>query len=238
MQVVPREEILSRPSPPSELDLNILILGIDSISNGHAQRKLPKSYNYIRDVLEGYIFMGHSVVGDGTTEQLAAFLTGKGEREYKESRRGEPNAKPVDDWNWIFKKAKGNSNSKHFVSKKTQHVQRPTIRAFMYLRLAIDFCDTTHVSTIPIDGPHRVAICFFPEPNNFASIHVFLLRSKLFAAPACFSKHSRPFHFLTLPSSRRPLIFHLLNPSHSPIRRTCPNHTIALGCLWMSTCPV
>ncbi|XP_028405369.1 uncharacterized protein LOC114527862 [Dendronephthya gigantea] len=106
MQVIPREEILSRPSPPSELDLNVLIIGIDSISNGHAQRKLPKSYNYIRDVLKGYIFMGHSVVGDGTTEQLAAFLTGKGEQEYKESRRGKPKAKPVDDWNWIFKKAK------------------------------------------------------------------------------------------------------------------------------------
>ena len=107
MQVVRRQEIISRPSPESELDLNILIIGIDSISNGHAQRKLPKSYNYIRNVLEGNIFMGHSVVGDGTTEQLAAFLTGMGEQEYAESRRGEIDAQPVDDWNWIFKKAKG-----------------------------------------------------------------------------------------------------------------------------------
>ena len=107
MQVVPRQEIISRPLPASELDLNILIIGIDSISNGHAQRKLPKSYNYIRNVLEGNIFMGHSVVGDGTTEQLAAFLTGMGEQEYAESRRGETDAQPVDSWNWIFKKAKG-----------------------------------------------------------------------------------------------------------------------------------
>ena len=107
MQVVPRKEIISRPSPASELDLNILIIGIDSISNGHAQRKLPKSYNYIRNILEGNIFMGHSVVGDGTTEQLAAFLTGQGEQEYAESRRGQPNGKTVDNWNWIFKKAKG-----------------------------------------------------------------------------------------------------------------------------------
>ena len=107
MQVVPRKEIISRPSPASELNLNILIIAIDSISNGHAQRKLPKSYNYIRNILEGYIFMGQSVVGDGTTEQLAAFLTGQGEQEYAESRRGKPNAKTVDNWNWIFKKAKG-----------------------------------------------------------------------------------------------------------------------------------
>jgi hypothetical protein len=108
LQVVPKKEIISRPSPASELDLNILIIGIDSISNGHAQRKLPKSYNYIRNILEGYMFMGHSVVGDGTTEQLAAFLTGLGEQEYAESRRGKRNAKTVDNWNWIFKKAKGN----------------------------------------------------------------------------------------------------------------------------------
>ena len=107
MQVIPRQDIISRPSTASEIDFNILIIGIDSISNGHAQRKLPKSYSYIRNVLEGYIFLGHSVVGDGTTEQLAAFLTGKGEQEYAESRRGEPHAKPVDKWNWIFKKAKG-----------------------------------------------------------------------------------------------------------------------------------
>ena len=107
IQVIPRQKIISRPSPASEMDLNILIIGIDSISNGHAQRKLPKSYNYIRNILKGYVFMGHSVVGDGTTEQLAAFLTGKSEQEYAESRRGEPHAKPVDKWNWIFKKAKG-----------------------------------------------------------------------------------------------------------------------------------
>jgi hypothetical protein len=107
MQVVRRKEIISRPSPASELDLNILIIGIDSISNGHAQRKLPKTYNYIRNVLEGNIFVGHSVVGDGTTEQLAAFLTGMGEQEYAESRRGRDDTQTVDGWNWIFKKAKG-----------------------------------------------------------------------------------------------------------------------------------
>ncbi|XP_028405370.1 uncharacterized protein LOC114527863 [Dendronephthya gigantea] len=106
MQVVPNQDILSRDSPPLELDLNFLIIAIDSVSNSQAQRQLSKTYNYIRSVLGGYIFMGHSVVGDGTTEQIAALLTGKGEREYRESRRGKINAEPVDDWNWIFKKAK------------------------------------------------------------------------------------------------------------------------------------
>ena len=106
IQVIAKDEKFSSSSPDTEMDLNILIIGIDSTSNGHAQRQLPKSYKFIRDVLHGYIFMGHSVVGDGTTEQVAAFLTGKGEQEYYESRRGEANAKTVDDWNFIFKRAK------------------------------------------------------------------------------------------------------------------------------------
>ena len=107
LQAVRQPKIILQPKSATELDLSLLIIGIDSISNGHAQRKLPKSYKFMKDVLDSYIFMGHSVVGDGTTEQLAALLTGKGERDYADSRRKIPGAKPVDDWNWIFKNAKG-----------------------------------------------------------------------------------------------------------------------------------
>lgn len=107
LQVMPRPELTQRQATKTELGLNVLIFAMDSISNGHAQRKLPKSYEYIRDVLQGYVFMGHSAVGDGTTEQLAALLSGKGEREQPESRRGMPGAQVVDSWDWIFKKAKG-----------------------------------------------------------------------------------------------------------------------------------
>jgi hypothetical protein len=34
-----------------------------------------------------------------------------GEQEYAESRRGEIGARFVDNWNWIFKKAKGEINN-------------------------------------------------------------------------------------------------------------------------------
>ena len=105
-QVVAKPEIKSRPSSKTELDLNVIIFAMDSISNGHAQRKLPKSYSYIHNVLQGYVFLGHSAVGDGTTAQLAALLSGKDEEEQPESRRGKPGAQGVDNWDWIFKKAK------------------------------------------------------------------------------------------------------------------------------------
>ena len=94
----------------SELNLNIVIFAMGSTSHGHAQRKLPKSYAYIRDELQGYIFSGHSAVGDGTTEQLAALLSGRGESEQPEARRGMPGAKVVDGWDWIFRKAKGKND--------------------------------------------------------------------------------------------------------------------------------
>ncbi|XP_028408934.1 uncharacterized protein LOC114531525 [Dendronephthya gigantea] len=110
----------------SELNLNILIFAMDSTSHGHAQRKLPKSYAYIRDQLQGYVFTGHSAVGDGTTEQLAALLTGKGEREQPEARRGMPGAKVVDGWDWIFKKAKAHGYYTSYVE------DAPSVGAFNY----------------------------------------------------------------------------------------------------------
>ena len=106
-QVVRKPEVTGRKQSKSELDLNMVIFAMDSLSHGHAQRKLPKTYAYIRDVLQGHAFMGHSAVGDGTTEQLAALLSGKGEREQPEARRNQPGAQVVDGWDWIFRRAKG-----------------------------------------------------------------------------------------------------------------------------------
>ncbi|CAF1515318.1 unnamed protein product, partial [Didymodactylos carnosus] len=50
------------------------------------------------------IFEGHNIVGDGTTAQFTAMLTGKTELELPESRHGEKGAKPVDNYPWIWKK--------------------------------------------------------------------------------------------------------------------------------------
>lgn len=126
LQAVTRPGLMSRPKIDTELDLSVLIIGIDSISNGHAQRKLAKSYRFLKDTLQSYIFMGHSVVGDGTTEQLAALLTGKGERDHPEARRKKPGAKKVDDWSWVFKNAKG----KGYVTSFSEDA--PEVGTFQY----------------------------------------------------------------------------------------------------------
>lgn len=107
LQPVPHEHLLKRSGQKKPgIPLNILIVGIDSLSHANARRKLPKAYEYLKKKLGAFIFNGHSIVGDGTTEQLAAMLTGLGELEQYESRRHHKNPRPVDGWTWIYKQLK------------------------------------------------------------------------------------------------------------------------------------
>ena len=108
LQPVPHDHLLKRTAKkPPGLPLNILIVGMDSLSHANAKRKLPKLYDYLEKELGAIMFNGHSIVGDGTTEQLTAILTGLGELEQYESRRHHRNPRPVDGWTWIFKELKG-----------------------------------------------------------------------------------------------------------------------------------
>lgn len=50
------------------------------------------------------MFSGETIVGDGTTAQLAAILTGIAESKQPEARRDMGSAaRPVDNWRWIFR---------------------------------------------------------------------------------------------------------------------------------------
>ena len=107
-QPVPHEHLVKRfgikkPGIP----LNVLIIGIDSLSHANARRQLPNVYELLEKEFRSFVFNGHSIVGDGTTEQLAAMLTGLGELEQYESRRHHKNPRPVDGWTWIYKQLKG-----------------------------------------------------------------------------------------------------------------------------------
>ena len=48
-------------------------------------------------------FVGETIVGDGTTAQLCAMLTGIAEKAQPEARRSEYSSDTVDKWRWIFK---------------------------------------------------------------------------------------------------------------------------------------
>ncbi|GAB1603566.1 uncharacterized protein LOC115216652 [Argonauta hians] len=88
--------------PPDMLKLNVLMLGIDSVSHMTWLRQLPKSYEYFTQ-LGGMVLDGYNIVGDGTPQALLPILTGKTEWELPEARRGKPNARTVDGHPWIWK---------------------------------------------------------------------------------------------------------------------------------------
>ena len=59
-----------------ETPLNVLMIGLDSMSHMSYQRKLPMTYKFLRDKLGAVILNGYNIVGDATTAALLPMLTG------------------------------------------------------------------------------------------------------------------------------------------------------------------
>ncbi|XP_064638987.1 uncharacterized protein LOC135494701 [Lineus longissimus] len=94
--------------PKEALGLSVLIFGLDSVSRMTWQRKLPKSYAYMMDVLKVIVLEGYNVAGDGTPAAVQPWFTGKQEWELPEARRGHKGAQTLNGHPWIwddFKKA-------------------------------------------------------------------------------------------------------------------------------------
>ena len=101
--VLPNDSDSAPELPDDALGLNVLTIGFDSLSRLMWQRNLPVTYKYITESLGAVVMNGYNVVGDGTTHQLLALLTGKPERELPVARRGHNDAKPVDVFPFIWK---------------------------------------------------------------------------------------------------------------------------------------
>ncbi|XP_065065084.1 uncharacterized protein LOC135691212 [Rhopilema esculentum] len=86
----------------SNLPYNVAFLMVDSQSASNVKRRMPKSYAYLKEDKDTFIFEGHTIVGDGTTAQLSAIFAGGFEWDFPESRRGFTNAKPIDSWPFLF----------------------------------------------------------------------------------------------------------------------------------------
>ena len=109
-QVVPKRDVLRRKAQQKPgIPLNIIILGLDQTSHATFQRLLTSSYKFLRDELQAFMFKGFSLVGEGTTPQLTALLTGRTVEEnckMHEARTGFAGAGTVDEWPFIFKTLK------------------------------------------------------------------------------------------------------------------------------------
>ena len=75
--VVPKPDVVARSKHNTGIPVNVMIVGIDTVSNAHFQRALPDAYRYLTDELKSIIMKGYTIVGDGTTPALTAFLTGE-----------------------------------------------------------------------------------------------------------------------------------------------------------------
>ena len=106
--VLPKKELLERQGTRKPgMPFNILIIALDSLSHANTRRKLPKLYAFLKDDLKALFYKGHSIAGDGTTQQLTPMLTGKSVMEQYEAGRGKAGARPIDGWTWIYKELKG-----------------------------------------------------------------------------------------------------------------------------------
>lgn len=121
--------------------VNILLLGIDSLSRLAWLRYMPKTVRKLTSLTQsrGAMFLKYHIVGDGTTSNLLALLVGFFEKELPESRRfasrllsgrgglietqisGDKEYKggdktPLDEFPWIWKEYKTNAGyATHFI---------------------------------------------------------------------------------------------------------------------------
>ncbi|XP_074658024.1 uncharacterized protein LOC141910994 isoform X2 [Tubulanus polymorphus] len=100
-ELVRRHE--TKPLPADSLGMDILMFGFDSVSRMTWMRKLPLTFDYLKNQLGAVVLEGYNIVGDGTPQALLPILTGKTEPELPEARRGHSGAKPVDGHPWIWK---------------------------------------------------------------------------------------------------------------------------------------
>ncbi|CAL8077175.1 unnamed protein product [Calicophoron daubneyi] len=91
---------------------NVLLLGLDSISRVSALSYLPKTISYLKQLEDAKIMEMYNVVGDGTTANLMALLTGLFEHELPEARKSYQiqrtaiesyNVTVLDGYPWIWK---------------------------------------------------------------------------------------------------------------------------------------
>lgn len=75
---------------------------LESQSAANVERKMPHLVSYLRNATNWFIFKGHTIVGDGTTDQLCAMLVGRLERDLPNAFRSSINSGFVDDWGFIF----------------------------------------------------------------------------------------------------------------------------------------
>lgn len=99
---------------------DVIIIGIDSMSYHAYEYHLPKTFATFHKNLKGVSFKKFNTMGDGTTVNIQAFLTGTKDTETYETRKRIKGSRSVDDLNWIWKHYK----EKGYVTMYTEEMTK------------------------------------------------------------------------------------------------------------------
>ncbi|KAL8574792.1 hypothetical protein ACOMHN_031899 [Nucella lapillus] len=84
------------------MKLNVLMFALDSMSHLSYQRKLPRTYKFLKEELGAAILQNYNIVGDATTAAIIPMLTGQTEMSLPEVRRTHWDGKMVDEYPLIW----------------------------------------------------------------------------------------------------------------------------------------
>ena len=113
---------------------------------------------------------GETIVGDGTTAQLSAILTGLREMDQSEARRRMSGSKPVDNWRWIFR----NYKEKGYATMFSE--DQPAYAAFNYRLHGFQDPPTDHYSRPFWLETEKVikGLCINNRPSHNVSLNYML----------------------------------------------------------------
>lgn len=111
-QVIRKPSVIQRiketPHGKHSLQMNVLIMILDSMSHMSYQRKVPKTYALLKNELGAVILNKYTIVGDGTTCNFIPLLTGHLQSELPETRRRHNGSTFVDCYPFIWNTYKQN----------------------------------------------------------------------------------------------------------------------------------
>ncbi|XP_078596674.1 uncharacterized protein LOC144873292 [Branchiostoma floridae x Branchiostoma japonicum] len=84
--------------------MNVLMVGFDSTSRMNFMRKLPKTFKYFTETLEGHVLKGYHVIGDATTANFIGLLSGFHEEELPNAKKGTENSTTCDVFPLVWNK--------------------------------------------------------------------------------------------------------------------------------------
>ena len=87
---------------------NIMLIMLESQSSANVVRKMPKTFEYLQGDRNTVMFDGHTIVGEGTTDQLCAILVDELEENLPEAKKDAMESGYVDRWPFIFNRFRDN----------------------------------------------------------------------------------------------------------------------------------